>query len=87
MPPCSRTATASVAGVGRLRVALNLPLRQLLAGVPDERIRAARRAATAASAEFLEGDGHVRFPGHGYYATATRPARRRPDPDGWLPRR
>ena len=55
--------------------ALNLPLRQLLAGVPDERIRAARRAATAASAEFLEGDGHVRFPGHGYYATATRPAR------------
>jgi hypothetical protein len=67
--------------------ALNLPPRQLLAGVPDERIRAARRAATAASAEFLEGDGHVRFPGHGYYATATRPARRRPDPDGWLPRR
>ena len=44
--------------------ALNLPLRQLLAGVPDERIRAARRAATA-----------------------TRPARRRPDPAGWLPRR
>jgi hypothetical protein len=56
-------------------LALNLPLRQLLAGVPDERVRQARCAATNAAAAYLGGDGHIRFPGHGYYAAATRPVR------------
>jgi SAM-dependent methyltransferase len=55
-------------------LALNMPLRQLLAGVPDERIGEARRAARSVAASYLEDDGHVRFPGHCYYATATRPA-------------
>lgn len=55
-------------------LALNLPLRQQLAGVPDERIGAARRAATEVAADYVEVDGHVRFPGHGYYATAARAA-------------
>ncbi len=56
-------------------LALNLPLRHLLAGVPGERIREARRAATDAAAEYVDEDGHVRFPGYGYYATAARPVR------------
>ncbi|HEX6676902.1 MAG TPA: methyltransferase domain-containing protein [Actinomycetes bacterium] len=55
-------------------LALNVPLRQQLAGVPEERVRAARHAATELAAEYVEADGHARFPGHGYYATATRPA-------------
>ncbi len=55
-------------------LALNMPLRQLLAGVSDERIREARRAATDAAAEYVQEDGHVRFLGHGYYATAACPA-------------
>jgi SAM-dependent methyltransferase len=54
-------------------LALNLPLRQLIVGVPDERIRQARRAAVEASAPYTGADGRVRFPGLGYYATATRP--------------
>lgn len=54
-------------------LALNIPLRQQLAGVPHERIRKARRAATEVASTYVEDDGHVRFPGHGYYATAARP--------------
>jgi len=55
-------------------LALNVPLRQHLAGVPDERIRQARRAAVQAAASSVHPDGHVRFGGHYYYAIATRPA-------------
>jgi len=54
-------------------LALNLPLRQQLAGVSEDRIREARRVAVQVAAAYVGEDGHVRFPGHGYYATATRP--------------
>jgi SAM-dependent methyltransferase len=54
-------------------LALNVPQRQMLAGVSDERIRAARSAATEAAAPYVQADGHVRFPAHVYYATAARP--------------
>lgn len=55
-------------------LALNVPLRQHLAGVPNDRIRRARRAAIDAAAPYLQSDGHIRFAGHYYYATAARPA-------------
>jgi SAM-dependent methyltransferase len=54
-------------------LALNVPLRQHLAGVSDDRIREARRAAVDAAAPYLQSDGHIRFAGHYYYATAVRP--------------
>jgi SAM-dependent methyltransferase len=57
-------------------LALNVPLRQHLADAPSERIRHARRAAVEAAASSVHADGHVRFAGHYYYATATRPADR-----------
>lgn len=56
-------------------LALNIPLRQLVGSVSDERMRHARRAATEASTRYRQADGHVVFPGFGYYATAIRPAR------------
>jgi SAM-dependent methyltransferase len=56
-------------------LALNVPLRQHLASVSDERIRHARRAAIDAAAPYLQSDGHIRFAGHYYYATAARPTR------------
>ncbi|MHA6631751.1 class I SAM-dependent methyltransferase [Pseudonocardia sichuanensis] len=56
-------------------LALNVPLRQHLGGLPAEREREVRRAATAAADPWVHDDGHVRFTTHGYYATATRPAR------------
>ena len=56
-------------------LALNVPLRQRLASVPEERIQETRRATAAATAPWLQDDGHVRFAGHGYYATAARPVR------------
>jgi enediyne biosynthesis protein CalE5 len=56
-------------------LALNVPLRQQLRDVAPDRIRSAREAGVAAAAAYAEGDGHLRFPGYGYYATATRPAR------------
>ena len=56
-------------------LALNAPLRQQLAGVPDELIQQARRAAAAAAAAYRQQDGHVRYPGYGYYVSAERPSR------------
>jgi SAM-dependent methyltransferase len=56
-------------------LALNVPLRQHLAGVSEERIRQARRAGADAAAQYTQADGHIRFTGHYYYATATRPTR------------
>lgn len=55
-------------------LALNMPLRQRLAGVSADDIGTARRAAADVVAAYVQEDGHVRFPGHGYYATAARPA-------------
>jgi SAM-dependent methyltransferase len=55
-------------------LALNIPLRQHLAGVPAERIHEARRAGAEASQEFLNEDGHIRFAAYGYYASAARPS-------------
>jgi enediyne biosynthesis protein CalE5 len=55
-------------------LALNIPLRQSLHGVPAESMHRARRAGAEAAARYAQADGHVRFPGHGYYATASRPA-------------
>jgi SAM-dependent methyltransferase len=55
-------------------LALNVPLRQLLSGVPEERIRQARHAATEAAQRQADPDGHIRFLGHYYYATAIRTA-------------
>jgi enediyne biosynthesis protein CalE5 len=55
-------------------LALNVPLRQHLADVPAERIEHARQAAVAATAPWVQQDGHVRFTGLGYYATAQRSA-------------
>lgn len=56
-------------------LALNVPLRAHLAGVSEERIRTARRVAADATGPYRAADGHLRFDGYGYYATATRPAR------------
>jgi SAM-dependent methyltransferase len=53
-------------------LALNVPLRLRLAGVPDDQLDATRATAIAAMAPWVRDDGHVRFPGHGYYATAVR---------------
>jgi enediyne biosynthesis protein CalE5 len=53
---------------------LNVPLRQQLVGVSRQRIQDARGAVADAAAEHLEADGHLRFTGLGYYATAARPA-------------
>lgn len=55
-------------------LALNPALRESVDGIPAERMRRARRAATEASNQYLQADGHVVFPGHGYYASAARPA-------------
>jgi SAM-dependent methyltransferase len=55
-------------------LALNVPLRQHLAGVPEERIQETRRSSAAATAPWVHDDGHIRFAGLGYYATAARPA-------------
>jgi hypothetical protein len=55
-------------------LALNVPLRQSLRGVPEEAMRRARRAGAEAAARYGHADGHVRFTGHGYYATASRSA-------------
>ncbi|HEV8561734.1 MAG TPA: methyltransferase domain-containing protein [Actinophytocola sp.] len=54
-------------------LALNVPLRQHLAGVSDAALRDARHVAIAATTPWLRDDGHIRFTGHGYYATAVRP--------------
>jgi len=59
-------------------LALNVQLRRRLAGLPHERVREGRRAAVEAASAYRQADGHVRFPGHGYYAIATRPAGTRP---------
>jgi SAM-dependent methyltransferase len=56
-------------------LALMAPLHRQLAAAPAERQSAARRAAEEVAASLVHGDGHVRFPGHGYYATAHRPDR------------
>jgi len=55
-------------------LALNIPLRQSLRGVPEEAMLRSRRAGAEAAARYAHADGHVRFAGHGYYATASRPA-------------
>jgi SAM-dependent methyltransferase len=53
-------------------LALNAPLRQMLAGVPAERLQEGRNAAMEAAKAYQQADGHVRFPAYGYYAEATR---------------
>lgn len=55
-------------------LALNLPLRLHLAGVPEARIRGTRQAAIDAMRPWIQDDGHVRFTAYGYYAAASRPA-------------
>lgn len=55
-------------------LALNVPLRLHLAGATEQRLREIRRAAATATRPWTHLDGHVRFPGYGYYATAVRPA-------------
>jgi hypothetical protein len=55
-------------------LALNVPLRQHLAGVPEQRVRQIRQTTTAATTPWLHEDGHIRFAGHGYYVTGARPA-------------
>jgi SAM-dependent methyltransferase len=55
-------------------LALNVPLRQSLRGVPVESLQRAQKAGAKAAARHADADGHVRFSGHGYYATASRPA-------------
>ena len=57
-------------------LALNVPLRQLLSGLPQERIDHARHAAAEAAQRYADPDGHIRFLGHYYYATAIRSAHR-----------
>jgi SAM-dependent methyltransferase len=52
-------------------LALNVPLRQHLADLPDQRIVQIRQAMKGAVAPWVHDDGHVRFTGLGYYATAT----------------
>ena len=56
-------------------LALNVPLRQHLAGVPEDQLAQARATALAATTPWVRDDGHVRFTAHGYYATAIRPVR------------
>jgi enediyne biosynthesis protein CalE5 len=51
---------------------LNAPLRQMLAGVPEERLQAGRAAAVAAATAYVHSDCHVRYPAYGYYAAAAR---------------
>jgi hypothetical protein len=53
-------------------LALNAPLRQKLAGVPDTDLSRGRAAAIQAAAAYLQPDGHVRFPAYGYFARAAR---------------
>ncbi len=53
-------------------LALNLPLRLHLAGVPEPEISRSRKAILDAMAPWVNDDGHVRFTAHGYYATAVR---------------
>lgn len=55
-------------------LALNVPLRQHLAGAPEQRLQEVRRTVAAAAQPWVREDGHVRFTGYGYYATAVRPA-------------
>src|SRR5262249_55054992 len=47
-------------------LALNVPLRHVLRGIPEQRIRQARQAAVAAAQRQADPDGHIRFPGHYY---------------------
>lgn len=54
---------------------INVPLRQAVAGVSDERIRQARRQAIDVAARYVGSDGEIHFPGYGYYASAVRSAR------------
>jgi SAM-dependent methyltransferase len=54
-------------------LALNVPLRQHVADLTDQRIQQIRQIIALAVAPWLHNDGHVRFAGHGYYATAARP--------------
>lgn len=55
-------------------LALNVPLRLWLAGVPEGELASARSAAIGAMSRWVHDDGHVRFTGHAYYATAVRPS-------------
>jgi SAM-dependent methyltransferase len=55
-------------------LALNVPLRQHLADVTEQRLQEVRRETAAATEPWVQDDGHVRFTGYGYYATAIRPA-------------
>ncbi len=55
-------------------LAHNVPLLTLLDGVPAVRVETARRAAVAAMTPYLDDDGGFSFPGHYYYATASRPS-------------
>jgi enediyne biosynthesis protein CalE5 len=55
-------------------LALNVPLRQHLAGVSEHQLREVRRTVAAVTRPWIHDDGHVRFTGYGYYATAARPA-------------
>jgi hypothetical protein len=56
-------------------LALNVPLRQHLAGVPEQRIQEIRQTTATATGPGVHDDGHIRFAGYGYYVTAARPAR------------
>jgi SAM-dependent methyltransferase len=53
---------------------LNVPLRQYLADVTEQRLQEVRRESAAATEPWVQDDGHVRFTGYGYYAAAIRPA-------------
>jgi hypothetical protein len=55
-------------------LALNVPLRQHLAGASEQRLQEVRREIAAVAEPWVHEDGHVRFANHGYYATAVRPA-------------
>ncbi len=55
-------------------LALNVPLRQHLADVTEQRLQEVRRETAAATEPWVQDDGHVRFTGYGYYAMAIRPA-------------
>jgi len=54
-------------------LALNVPLRLHLATVPDDQLVAARSRAVSSMSQWVQPDDHVRFTGHGYYATAVSP--------------
>ncbi len=54
-------------------LALNVPLRLHLAAVPDEALTTARSQAISSMSQWVQPDGHIRFTGHGYYATAVAP--------------